>query len=106
MNEQITLFDLEAGLAAKEAGEAAALGNAANAEWKVRAEKVLTAYVQLGVTFTADDLVRSAGLPPSRNGVGALFSAWQKARVIRPVGWSRGRRQERHAGSQRIWRRA
>jgi hypothetical protein len=100
MNQQEQIWDLGAG--ARDAGQSRVLAGVSD-EWKLRAHRSMLTLILKGEPFSADDLVRIAGLPASRNAVGALFGAYSKRGMIRPCGRVRGHRKARHAGAQLQW---
>ena len=102
---QTAMFDPESGQQEKRKGQTRVIDAAVNAEWRKRAERALWTLMATNPRFTADDVAVMAGLPPSRNGMGALFGAFNRAGYITPVGYTTGKRKDRHAGSQRVWRR-
>ena len=87
--------------------EAAEAGKAAvnrDLEWTARANAWL-AGLSLGVIISADDLIAEEGLPKgSANQVGARFSAWAKAGLIRIEGVKTAHRRESHGRLVRTWR--
>jgi hypothetical protein len=101
---QTALFDMPAALAEKRLGQQRAIDSRVNAEWRRRAEQAIRTLMQTTPRFTADDVAIMAGLPPSRNGMGALFGAFHRRGQIESIGWTTGRRKDRHGGSQRVWR--
>jgi hypothetical protein len=73
-------------------------------EWTARANAWL-AGLSLGVIISADDLIAEEGLPKgSANQVGARFSAWAKAGLIRIEGVKTAHRRESHGRLVRTWR--
>jgi len=71
--------------------------------WRVDAAKALTALIDGGHPFTADDLVERVGMPPVANMLGGTFIGASKAKRIKPVGYAQATRPESHARIQRIW---
>lgn len=104
--EQATLFDPVAGRAAAIDGMQDVIDARVNAEWRRRAEQAIRTLMQTTPRFSADDVAVMAGLPPSRNAMGALFGAYHRRGDIEPVGYTTGKRKDRHGGSQRVWRSA
>lgn len=90
----------------KHTGTVRAIDARVNAEWRRRAEQALRTLIRTTPRFTADDVAVIAGLPPSRNGMGGLFAAAAREGLIVPVGYTTGKRADRHAGIQRVWRKA
>lgn len=89
------------GLEAADAGKAAV---DRDLEWTARANAWLSS-MYLGVIISADDLVAEEGLPKgSANQVGARFSAWAKAGLIRMEGVKTAHRRESHGRLVRTWR--
>lgn len=100
------VIDVDAGARLKAKGQARAIDARINDEWRRRAELALERLIDTTPRFSADDVAIMAGLPPSRNGMGALFGGYARLGRIVPVGWTTGKRRDRHAGSQRVWRKA
>lgn len=72
--------------------------------WRAKAQEALEDMAEKGLTFSADDVVAEAGLPPVPNMMGGLFVAAWRAGVIVPAGFSQATRAASHARVQRLWR--
>lgn len=75
----------------------------ASEEWFARAWGALAYFADIGIEFTADDVRRRAGDPPTDNAIGALFLNASRQRIIRPVGRRRSTRLKRHAASLTVY---
>lgn len=101
---QMTMDELAEGRQLRDEGMAAVSANPANAMWRGQAEDALRVLASAGRPFTAADVVRLAGLPPSHNAVGALFNAAKRAGRIKHTGrWVRSPRKASHARELREW---
>lgn len=74
-------------------------------EWGPRAMAWLQARPQ-GTELTSEDLTRAVGMPPGPKAVGAIIAAASRAGTLVAVGVQEAERPERHAGLNRVWRRA
>ncbi len=95
---------------ARDAGMSHALRAQRVAAWKNAANDWL-ARQPIGVLFTTDDLVRAVGVPDiganRNNVVGAWTSGNARAgRIVFTGRLAKSRRVVRHAGMQRLWRKA
>lgn len=98
-------LDLEAALAAKEAGQAQADANA-DILWREGVDRAIRRLAASGRTFTADDVRAVAGDPPpgfSPNAMGSAFTRASKAGVIRMVGFTTSSRVIGHGNTVRSW---
>jgi hypothetical protein len=104
---QEDMFDADAGKARAEEGMARA-GSAFRVErWKVLADDWLMRKVT-GTEFTADDLVRSIGLPDEGVNRNNVVGSWfREQRNQRKIVWAgrvkKSERIDRHTGLIRIW---
>jgi len=57
-------------------------------------------------SFSAEDLRKAAGEPPTVNAIGAAFRTAYRKGWIRPDGYTLASRPSRHASILRLWRRA
>jgi CTP:molybdopterin cytidylyltransferase MocA len=110
MTDQGSLFDLDAGMAAKQRGMADALLSDRSQPWQARASVALDRLVATGEWFTADDLVRLVGVPDADHGqnrsnaVGSFFSHAARRGVIVRVGFRPSVRVMGHARTVSVWR--
>ena len=95
--DQLTLGD-----SLRDAGMAAALDNAGE-DWRRRARAYAEFSARIGRRFTAEDVRRAAGDPPSINAMGALFGVLSKAGLIRPAGRVKPERASRHSNWITVW---
>lgn len=89
---------------ARDAGAEGALRDPADVEWAESATKIVEHLAAAGVEFTADDVRRRAGEPPSPAAVGAVLLAAARRRLIERVGFRRSRRIQRRSGYVTVWR--
>lgn len=71
--------------------------------WFTEARNVIRAYAFLGCEFTAEDVVRVLGKPPSPNLMGAAFLVASEARLIQMTGTKRSTTKSRKGGLIRVW---
>lgn len=72
--------------------------------WTEQAEWWLNTLTRRGDLITADDLIAEVGLPTgSGNQVGARFTAWHRAGMIRPVGYVQSTRPSSNGRAVRRW---
>jgi len=86
---------------ARDHGTEAALDSAGL--WRDLARGAIAYLAASGHTFTADDVRRLTGEPPSDGALGALFLGAAKRREIVAVGYERSRRPLRRGGVVRVW---
>ncbi|HCG2982381.1 hypothetical protein ACL1CN_10505 [Corynebacterium striatum] len=75
-------------------------------DWAHHADKAVKQLAASGKPFTTDDIRQHIpdGLTPKHNNAwGALLNAWARRGTIRPIGYTTGKRTQRHGGIQRIW---
>lgn len=88
--------------AVKDRGAQTAL-EGAGAEWRVAARKAIEELARAPFPFTAEDVRRLAGDPPSDNAMGGALLRARKDGRIRMVGFAAARRLRRHGGTVRTW---
>ena len=87
---------------ARDHGTEAALDSAGL--WRDLARGAIAYLAASGLTFTADDVRRRAGEPPTDNALGAVLLAASKRREIVTVGFDRSKRLTRRGGMARVWK--
>lgn len=75
---------------------------AESTDWPARAERWILGLAS-GTTFTAEDLTAAIGRPARPNSVGARLSACARMGWVKPVGYARAHRPERHASRMLRW---
>lgn len=102
-----SLFDANAGEAARDEGATAALeaDTTLLSIWRGSAKIAVLALADEGREFSADDIVAQVGPPPAgrHNALGGLFLWAHNSGFIRAVGYRRGERPSAHARVQRTW---
>jgi hypothetical protein len=103
--EQLQLDDYEADRAAvaRTEGQRAALA-VGDPDWAQRALAVIDRFARAGDEFTAEDIRRAAGQPPSPAAMGAVFGQAARAGRIRCTGWRASSRATRRGSSLKTWR--
>lgn len=72
--------------------------------WQNRARLALLWLCEAESSFSAEDLRRSVGEPPTPACMGAVFRSAVKDGLIVPDGFTQARRPSRHASLERLWR--
>lgn len=75
-----------------------------DAAWQVEARRVIASLAAARVEFTANDVTARAGLPSSRNAVGAMLSGSARRGTIVRVGYQKGDRASQHARVVAVWK--
>ena len=73
--------------------------------WRMKAEMAIITLSLADATFSAEDLRRQVGDPPTPNAIGAIFRWAYKKGMIVPDGVTTANRSSRHASLLRLWRR-
>lgn len=87
----------------KAAGIAQALDNPTTPPWKVVARQAIDELAARYHPFTAEDVRRMVGDPPTEKVIGAIFNAAARAGVIKRVGFVQTRRPSSHATMTSQW---
>lgn len=74
--------------------------------WEQKARAAIAELIKVESNFTADDVRKIAGDPPTPNAMGAALRLACKRYWIRPVGVTTADRPSRHASLLRVWSRA
>jgi hypothetical protein len=74
--------------------------------WVADARYAVASFCSVGVPFTAEDVRRVAGNPPSPNAIGALFNAIAEEGWIVFMGYEKATRPEAHGRMIRVWKSA
>lgn len=101
-------FNLEEGRQKRDEGMQKARGRQSNFEFNHAASQFFFS-LKIGEVFTPDDVVRAAGLPDEglnrNNAVGAWINGLAQSGFIQWTGRTvKSRRVDRHAGSNKEWR--
>lgn len=72
--------------------------------WSDRARIALMWLCEADAAFSAEDLRRAVGEPPTSACMGAVFRSAVKDGLIEPDGFFQARRPSRHASIERLWR--
>jgi hypothetical protein len=89
---------------ARDLGQERALAVTTDDAWIARAWDAIIRFVELDVTFDADDLRAAAGTPPSSGAPGAILRRAALAGMIQEVGYRKSRSVTRRGGRQLVWR--
>lgn len=95
------------GDALRDDGMATALSNASDgtdAAWIVEAQKHADILIVQRREFTSEDITDRAGLPMSRNSVGAFMGKLSRSGRIGLVGYRKGTRDSQHSRRIAVWR--
>ncbi len=75
-------------------------------QWVEAARYAIDSFCSIGVPFTAEDVRRVAGDPPTPSAIGALFNAVADEGWIVFVGYEKAHRPEAHGRIIRVWKSA